>query len=127
MTVGEIKNLIMFETNNDTDDLGDFLPYLMVYINDGYDRVVYAWAHEHIDPQSELYTPLKEDNDIPAVPEWMHKAIADWAAWLVYRNGNPSRQNRGFIFRTNHEEIVNKVLDEGGKNGRVSHFFNIPD
>ena len=36
MTVGEIKNAVMFQTNNDTDDVGDFLPYLMDYINEGY-------------------------------------------------------------------------------------------
>lgn len=127
MTVGEIKNLVMFQTNNDSDDLGDFLPYLMGYINEGYDKLVYAWAREHIDPHSELYTPLAEDDDIPALPAWAHKAIADWATWLIYRNGNPSRQNRGSVYRYACEEIVNKIIDEGGKNGRVKHFFNIPD
>ena len=40
MTLAEIKNLIMFQTNNDKDDLGDYLPYLMDYINEGYDRLV---------------------------------------------------------------------------------------
>ena len=48
MTVSEIKNEIMFQTNNDTDDLGDFLPYLMDYINEGYDRLVYAFAQVHL-------------------------------------------------------------------------------
>lgn len=126
MTVGEIKNLVMFQTNNDAEDLGDFLPFLMGYINDGYDKVVYAWAEEHVDSGSELYSPLTEDSDIPAVPAWTHKAIADWATWLIYKNGNPARQNRGYIFKTSAEETVNKVTSEGGQGGRARHFINIP-
>lgn len=36
MNLLEIKNMVMFQTNNDADDLGDFLPYLEDYINEGY-------------------------------------------------------------------------------------------
>ena len=39
MNLADIKSAIMHQTNNDADDLGDFLPYLVDYINEGYDRL----------------------------------------------------------------------------------------
>lgn len=128
MTAGEIKNLVMFQTNNDVDDLGDFMPYLMGYINEGYDLLVYAWAKQHCSSDEDAeHRFLSADVDVPQLPEWTHKAIADWATWLVYRNGNPVKQNRGYQFRSAFEEIVNRIRDEGGKNGVVQHFINIPN
>lgn len=124
MTVGEIKNLVMFQTNNDADDLGDFMPYLLGYINEGYDRLVYAYAEQHLG--GDEYPPLSDDMDAPNLPSWMHRAIADWATWLIYRNGNAQKQNRGFSFRNAAEEILAKVTSENGKNGKVRHFKNIP-
>lgn len=126
MNVGEIKNAVMFQTNNDADDVGEFLPYLMRYINDGYDRLVNAYAQVHPTPEHDMYRPLRHDNDIPAMPDWTHKAIADWATWLVYRNGNPQKQQRGYVFRNAAEDIFSRVRDEGGDKGRVKNFFNIP-
>jgi len=126
MTLAEIKNEVMFQTNNDVDDLGDFQPYLLDYINEGYDRLVYAWADQHIAAGSTDWPPLLSDIDIPKVPEWTHRALADWATWLVYRNGNPQKQNRGYAFRSAFEEILGKILAEGGANGAVTKFHNIP-
>ena len=119
MTVGEIKNEVMFQTNNDIDDLGDFMPYLMDYINEGYDRMMYAWEDRHVSDKE-----LQTDADIPEVPEWAHRALADWATWLVYRNGNPQKQNRGYPFRSAFEEVLSKLSE--GRNGKVTNFFNIP-
>jgi hypothetical protein len=124
MNVGDIKNEVMFQTNNDVDDLGDFVPYIMDYINDGYDRLVYAYADTHC---GEEYPYLRMDTDIPQLPEWTHRALADWATWLVYRNGNPQKQNRGFQFRTAFDEILLKITQQGGKDGRPTNFFNIPE
>ena len=62
MTVGEIKNAVMFQTNNDTDDVGDFLPYLMDYINEGYDLLVFAYTDTHLTSNpGAAYAPLRED------------------------------------------------------------------
>lgn len=132
MTVEEIKNEVMFQTNNDAEDVGDYLPSLLGYINDGYDRLVKAWTKSHT-PQDD-YPRLTEDSDEPNLPEWTHRYIADWATWLVYRNGNPSKQNRGMAFRASFEEIVSKILGDGGASGlnedgtnkQYKHFFNIP-
>lgn len=126
MTVAEIKNAVMFQTNNDVDDVGDFLPYLLGYINDGYDRLVYAWAGEHLQEGSDTYPPLRADSDSPNLPEWSHQALADWATWMIYRNGNSQKQSRGYPFRGNFDEVLQRFTSEGGKNGKVRNFFNIP-
>ena len=127
MLVLEIKEQVMFQTNNDVDDLGDFMPYLMEYINEGYDRLVYAWAGEHTtDDVGAEWPRLHLDSDEPKLPVWTHQAIVEWATWLVYRNGNPQKQNRGYPFRQAADEIVSKITSSGGKNGRVKNFFNIP-
>ena len=133
MTLAEIKNQIMFQTNNDEEDVGDYLPHLIDYINDGYDRLVKVWTKTHA-PQEE-YPWLTEDTDEPNLPTWLHRYICDWATWLVYRNGNPQKQNRGMAFRYAFEEILAKISDEGGadgidpetgKNIQYRYFRNIP-
>ena len=142
MTLAEIKNQVMFQTNNDTDDLGDFEPYILSYINDGYDRLVNAWAHQHITPEDEDWPPLEEPEnenddsgvDVPKTPEWTHKYLADWATWLIYRNGNPQKQQRGYAFRESFMTMLSMIADEGGMDGldengkriRYKNFYNIP-
>ena len=122
MTVLEIKNLIMFQTNNDADDLGDYLPHITSYINDAYDRASMAYANEHVSTDSETYLPLNHDKSSPAVPDWMHRAIADWATWLIYRNGNQNKQGRGVVFRNSAEEVFARARNaNAGK-----YFINIP-
>ena len=132
MTFGEIKNMVMFQTNNDADDLGDFLPYLDTYINDGYDRLVLAFSGEHSGIDSDNYPPLKKDKTIPELPDWAHPAIADWATWLVYRNGNVQKQNRGYQFRESFERIERRLrgmtADEKGlsTSSPKRYIINIP-
>lgn len=127
MTVGQIKGLVMFQTNNDADDVGDFLPSLMGYINEGYDKLVHAFAGVHIQPNHEKYHPLAWDNDVPELPVHVHKAIADWATWLVYRNGNPQKQQRGYVFRNAFEEALMQLQYDGGESTEPStHIRNIP-
>lgn len=129
MTLEEIQALIMFQTNNDADDLGDFQPHLLGYVNDGYDRLLYAWTKAHVEHGSEEYPPLAEPEDVPKLPLWTHNAIADWATWLVYRNGNPQKQGRGMQFRYAFDEVVQQVTASGGLAGqsnKVTRFYNIP-
>lgn len=132
MTFGEIKDQIMFQTNNDQEDIEDYLPHVNDYINDGYDRLVKAWTKNHV-PQT-AYPRLEADNDVPNLPEWTHRALCDWATWLVYRNGNPQKQQRGMAFRSAFEEVLSKISDEGGLSGlnedgtqkQYKNFRNIP-
>ena len=133
MTLAEIKDQIMFQTNNDAEDIEDYLPHVNDYINDGYDRLVKVWTKDKHIP-AEGYPLLIEDTDEPNLPTWLHRYICDWATWLVYRNGNPQKQNRGLAFRSAFEEILAKLSDEGGADGinndgttkRFKNFFNIP-
>lgn len=132
MTMQEIQEQVMFQTNNDADDLGDFLPHLDDYINDGYDRIVTVWDHCHV--PSENYPRLSAGTDEPNVPAWIHRYICDWATWLIYRNGNPQKQNRGMAYRSSFEFLLASLADGGGKDGmnedgslkRYRNFINIP-
>ena len=136
MTLSEIKEQVMFQTNNDAEDVGDYLPALTDYINEAYDRLVNVWAKQHV-PSTDYPAleeePVPDDSDtqteeteteteewtldVPKVPEWMHRHLADWATWLVYRNGNPQKQQRGYAFKDAFERFLATVADEGGKNG----------
>lgn len=132
MTLGEIKNQIMFQTNNDAEDIGDYLPHLIDYINEGYDRMMNVWNKNHV-PTIE-YDRLEIDPDEPQLPEWTHRALCDWATWLVYRNGNPQKQQRGYAYREAFERVLAMIADEGGENGvdengnriQFRNFRNIP-
>lgn len=132
MTLAEIREQVMFQTNNDADDLGDFLPHMDDYINDGYDQITNVWDKQHV--PCEAYPRLSEGTDEPMLPSWMHHYIADWAAWLVYRNGNPQKQQRGNAFRQSFMDFLSQLADEGGKAGLnedgsrklYKNFRNIP-
>jgi hypothetical protein len=78
-----MKQFVMYETGNDAEDEAEFLPYLMGYLNEGYDRLVYAFAREHVEDGSQSFPALAEDVDAPRLPSWAHPAIAHWAAWCV--------------------------------------------
>lgn len=132
MTFQKIKEQVMFQTNNDADDLEDFLPHIDDYVNEGYDLLAKAWDRKHVPTGS--FPRLKYDDDIPALPYWTHRALADYATWLVYRNGNPQRQQRGTYFLQSFREVLAKISDEGGASGLnedgtlkdYSQFRNIP-
>ena len=134
MTLGEIKEQVMFQTNNDSDDIGDFMPALKDYVNEGYDRLVKVWAKAHVSNNSMEYIPLDTDYDEPVTPEWTHRYLADWATWLVYRNGNPQKQQRGYAYRESFLAMLSTIADEGGINGlnedgtqqQYRNFINIP-
>ena len=132
MTFAEIKDQVLFQTNNDAEDIEDYLPHVNDYINEGYDRLVKVWTKSHL-PQED-YPWLVEDEDVPSLPAWTHRAIADWATWLVYRNGNPQKQQRGMQYRYSFEQILSQLSDEGGAAGlnedgtskQFNKFVNIP-
>lgn len=127
MTFEQIKARVMFQTNNDQDDLGDYLPFVERYANDGYDRLLYALAKAHLgavsDETGEAENPaLEADDEEPHLPGWAHAAVADYATYLVYRNGNPQKQQRGLMFLRAFQEIEARLQAESG--GR-DKFINI--
>ena len=131
MTLAEIKAEIMFQTNNDAEDIGDYLPYVVDYINDGYDRLMNVWEKDHVPG---THDRLEYDSDEPELPEWLHRYICDWATWLVYRNGNPQKQQRGMRYYESFMEVLSKIAGEGGAAGlnedgtrkQYKNFINIP-
>ena len=132
MTLAEIKAHIMFQTNNDEEDVIDFLPHVVDYINEGYDLLMEVWQKDHI--PGDTYERLEYDADEPELPEWLHRYICDWATWLIYRNGNPQKQQRGRAYYERFMEILNKIGGMGGADGlnedgsmkRYRNFINIP-
>lgn len=132
MTLGEIKDQIMFQSNNDPEDIEDYLPYVTDYINDGYDRIMVVWQKDHVPGVN--YERLTYDSDEPELPEWLHRYLCDWATWLVYRNGNPQKQQRGRAYYESFMEMLGKISECGGAAGfdengnmiRYKNFRNIP-
>ena len=61
MTLQAIQEQVMFQTNNDADDLGDYTPHIDDYINEGYDRIVVVWDNQHV--PSEDYPRLEEQEE----------------------------------------------------------------
>lgn len=147
MTFAELQAHCMAQTNNDRDDLEDFLPFVRHYLNEGYDLLIGVWEPgKHIEyevPQPDGptvgYPVLLESDDAPRLPYWVHRYIADYATWLLYRNGNPQKQQRGERYRLLFEEGRARLAAEGGKAGAdliaeagsadaMNHFVNLyPD
>jgi len=118
MTLCEIKASVMFQANQDFEDACDFEPVLDDYINEGYDLLHEAWTGQH------LKKPLYEEEDRPCLPPWAHRAIADWATWLVYRNGPAQKQQRGAQFHASFQAVKARLIET--RKGGAQNFFNIP-
>ncbi len=130
MILQEIKDRVMFQTNNDAEDLGDYEPFVNGYINEGYDLLMEAYDGTHVGTGTSETNPLKNGEDEPSTPDWTHKALAAWATWCLYRNGNPAKQQRGYQFRQEFEEVLNKIRAAGGSAGlttAVTAFSNVPN
>lgn len=123
MKLSEIKNQVMFQTNNDADDLLDFEPHLTDYINEGYDILVMTYRNQHVSSGSSEYPPLKAAEAVPNLPEYAHRGLADYATYLVYRNGNAVKQNRGMPFYSAFNDILVKLKNESS--GTIRNFRNL--
>lgn len=124
MTLKEIKAQVMYQTNNDADDLPDFEPHLTDYINEGYDILVMNYTDQHVASDNAEYPPLAAETDVPRLPEYSHRGLVDYATFCVYRNGNAVKQNRGMAFYSAFLEFVGKLKFERGGLG-PKQFKNI--
>ena len=111
MNLLELKQQVMFQIGQDSGDLGDFHPHLTDYLNEAYDLLMMAYQGEHVG-REEKYPPLLSDRASPELPEWMHRSIADYAVWMVCRNGSVMKQNRGRAFRRDFDETVVRIRRE---------------
>ena len=114
MTFGYIRDQVLFQTQNDQEDLQDYMPAINDYINEGYDKLVYAYEGMHVDETGDdetriPYPSLYNLEDEPQTPKWTHRAIADYATYLMYRNGNAMKQNRGVPYYNSFLEVLNKL------------------
>jgi hypothetical protein len=155
MNLKQLKERCMAQIGGDLADLEEYLPELNGYLNAGYDLLVGAYDHgRHIarvphdpesfssdDPQnthhcqrhghgghetSEIeYAALRDEADVPALPEWSHWAIADYATYLLYRNGNLQRQQRGIPFLRDFNDMLARLRAEGGRCGIPRQFHNL--
>ena len=102
MNLSQLRQQVMFQTGNDAADLGDFQPHLTDYLNEGCFRLMQAYHG-----QDAPWEPLQHEKSMPDLPQWLHRAIADYATWMVYRNGSPQKQNRGAVFlRTFNDALL---------------------
>lgn len=115
MTLHEIRERIMFQTQNDAEDLGDYQPHIEGYINAGYDEMVFYLRGVH--PEKLLV----EADDEPEVPEWLHIALADYGTWMIYRNGNPVKQQRGMVYLSAFNDALARAKRLGGRAQFTGH------
>lgn len=123
MTVGDIKNRIMYQTGNDGEDVTDHLPWVLEYINQAYNRMLTVYKKKHVGDDG--YPLLSADTDEPVLPQWAHYALADFATWCIYRNGSAQRQQRGMRYLASFEEAM-VDLHSDPASGEVINFYNIP-
>ena len=117
MTFESMMQRALFQYNADWDDLEDYTPHVDAYVNDGYDQVLFAITGKHLDEIAPFKTLVSgEDNEVePGVPAWTHLPICDYATYMLYRNGNPQKQQRGLQFLRNFEECLGKCKDLAGR------------
>lgn len=116
MIMGEIRDLVMHQIGDDLDDLKDYQPYIERYIMDGYDRLHNAYTKNHLEDKA-IFAPGK----YPDLPTWMHAGIADYATYMMYRNGNQAKQNRGIMYYQNFLDVENKARSAR----KISPFRNL--
>lgn len=124
MTFQNIKEQVMFQTANDADDLSDFLPALNDYVNEGYDMLAWEHVKKHVGTGDGCISAMAANGDTPSeLPEWTHRAIADYATYLVYRNGNAVKQNRGIPFYQSFEAVRQKICADAIKGRQFTNFY----
>lgn len=112
MTLSELKSRCLFQFNTDEDDLEDYEPAITGYLNDGYDQLLKALLKVHAGVYP--FPMMEEEDDEPKLPEWTHGALADYATWLLYRNGNSQKQNRGSAFLQSFMSVLSELKSLSG-------------
>lgn len=117
MTFEAMMQRAIFQYNADWDDYEDYAPHVDYYVNDGYDQILYALTQYHLDEATAFKTLVvgQDDDKEPLVPQWTHQPICDYATYLLYRNGNPQKQNRGMLFLQRFQEALRKCQDLAGR------------
>jgi hypothetical protein len=115
----------MTQFGADAEDLRAFLPELEGYLNAAYDLASWYFDKKHVGSREDERPRLADDGDIPDVPDWIHEYMSDYATYLIYRNGNAQRQQRGIPFLTRWNEGLAKLRSEGMPDGMPDRFRNL--
>lgn len=110
MTFEQMMQRAIFQYNADWDDYEDYAPHVDAYVNDGYDQVLHALTKYHLDDLP-VFPTLEAEADAevePKVPQWTHLPICDYATYMLYRNGNPQKQQRGQEFLRNFMKCLSR-------------------
>lgn len=71
--------------------------------------------------------PLEADTDEPALPEGAHMALADYATWRFYGNGNLARQARGQFYYQRFLMELDKLMPAKQRGGGHRNFHGLFD
>lgn len=112
-----LKARAVFQISGDAEEAAELAPYVGQYVNEGVARLATSFGRDA--------PALESDADTPALPDWCHPAIADFASWMLARNGDANRQARGLHYRAAFEEAVARANREGGEAGKRTKFVGI--
>ncbi len=118
MNLAAIREQALFQAGYTEDDLPEQLSHLNRYINEAYDLMALALYGCHVEEAGQ-YPPLSHDKSQPAVPEWAVRSLADYASWMLCRNGSAQRQSSGYLFRRAFDEALSRARQKDGK--RFTH------
>lgn len=125
MRFGEIRDMVMTQSGNDPSDSSEYEPALSQYINEGYGNLLYEYSHERISTaQGAQYPYLKNEMDVPILPEYLHRPIADYATYLIYRNGNISKQQRGNSFYAQYMKALGDARSDSMRGMKFTHLYD---
>jgi hypothetical protein len=115
----------MAQFGADAEDLREFLPELEGYLNSAYDWVSWYIDKKHVGNREDERPRLSADTDEPDVPQWLHEYMCDYATYLIYRNGNQARQQRGIPFLQRWMDAIEKLRAEALPDGVPNKFRNL--
>lgn len=125
MNFGEIRDMVMTQSGNDPSDSSEYEPALTEYINEGYGNLLYEYSQERISTaEGAAYPYLARDLDVPLLPEHLHRPIADYATYLIYRNGNVSKQQRGNAFYSQYLKALGDARSDAMRGAKFTNLYN---
>ncbi len=114
--------MAMFQTGNDPQDYTEHEPGLWLYINEGYDKLLWAYEKHRVEAGTG-HPPMAAETDAPLLPDHAHRAIADYATYMLYRNGSPERQRRGAPYYQQFYEVLSGLAQQSGTNVQFTNMF----
>lgn len=71
--------------------------------------------------------PLEEETQVPEIPDGAHMALADYATWRFYSNGNIAKQQRGQVYYQRFQMELDRLKPQGQRGGGLRNFHGLYD